>query len=406
MAKIRIRGLVREANRFRAELARPLTPAQQKQLEDRRLGTIRQIEQLLREHRLAIDSLPAPSRRALEYLRNVKVESIASVSGETSVDLSQDGSQPARPAVPNATFPGLRTFTDRLLDDIAVNLANDGLKSDAVLQIITNTASRLERGVEKLDGGIDDLTEESRGLLTWFRCFAEPRRFESYIEAVRTAHAVFQALPANRIGWVHPVLVHFRPLRVLYRWKQTSEGTRLVLAPPAVVFDRGEFEVLGPLLMGNRASWRNVTQLMMSEPYQTFAAFWETLGEARERTQGAVYDLASVFERVNATYFDGQMKRPKLTWSRTLTGRTFGHYEFIGDTVMISSTLDRPDVPAFVIEHVMHHELLHKKHGIRWEGNRQHAHTAAFRAEERRFARYEEADRALQHIARQIKGRR
>ena len=97
---------------------------------------------------------------------------------------------------------------------------------------------------------------------------------------------------------------------------------------------------------------------------------------------------------------DGQ--RPLLWVLRTdfgLTGTKFGHYEFVHDQLCISSTLDRPDVPAFVIDHVMHHELLHKKHGFRWQGTRQHTHTHAFRADERTFPHYEEAACFLDQIS-------
>ena len=60
------------------------------------------------------------------------------------------------------------------------------------------------------------------------------------------------------------------------------------------------------------------------------------------------------------------IQRPGLVWSRQLTGRKFGHYDFIQDTVMLSRTLDHHDVPALLVDYIMYHELLHKKHGIRW----------------------------------------
>jgi hypothetical protein len=66
---------------------------------------------------------------------------------------------------------------------------------------------------------------------------------------------------------------------------------------------------------------------------------------------------------------------------------------------MISRALDRPDVPEFVVDHVMHHELLHKKHGLRWQDGRGVAHTREFRSEEVRFAQYEPADQFLRQLA-------
>jgi len=93
------------------------------------------------------------------------------------------------------------------------------------------------------------------------------------------------------------------------------------------------------------------------------------------------------------------MQRPRLTWNQSITAHKFGHYNYSTDTVMISRTLDHSAVPAFVVDHVMHHELLHKKHGLRWHNGRGHAHTPEFRREERMFPQYAEADEFLRRLA-------
>jgi len=84
-----------------------------------------------------------------------------------------------------------------------------------------------------------------------------------------------------------------------------------------------------------------------------------------------------------------------LVWNRTLTARKFGHYQPGRDAVMISVTLDAPDVPDYVVDFVMYHELLHKKHGSMKVNGRRLAHSPAFRAEERQFAEYHEAERLI-----------
>ena len=65
-----------------------------------------------------------------------------------------------------------------------------------------------------------------------------------------------------------------------------------------------------------------------------------TTAELSTNTQGQHFDLADVFDRVNAAYFDGALPRPRLTWNRTLTHRKFGHYQTTTDTVMVSLSLD------------------------------------------------------------------
>lgn len=81
------------------------------------------------------------------------------------------------------------------------------------------------------------------------------------------------------------------------------------------------------------------------------------------------------------------------------TGRKFGHYDAIRDAIMISSTLDRGDVPEFVVDFVVYHELLHKKLGGVWRNGRREAHTDEFRAEERRFAHFDEAEKVIRRLA-------
>jgi len=91
---------------------------------------------------------------------------------------------------------------------------------------------------------------------------------------------------------------------------------------------------------------------------------------------------------------------PGLRLASTIfTGRTFGHYEPAHDTVVVSCTLDRADVPEYAIDFVMYHELLHKMLGIDRRNVRKTAHTPEFRQEERRFAHYDEANGWLSRLA-------
>jgi hypothetical protein len=178
--------------------------------------------------------------------------------------------------------------------------------------------------------------------------------------------------------------------------------TRVVLDTPMMTFDEAMLRKLAERMLKQSRHQEEMMAAMTSEPYQQMRADLEAIAGISEQTRGSAYDLSDVFERVNGEYFDGAIPRPRLAWSRTLTGRKFGHYDFVHDQVCISSTLDSPSVPPFVIEHVMHHELLHKKLGLRFHGDRQHAHTPEFREEERRFARYDEADEYLKKIGRTV----
>ena len=117
--------------------------------------------------------------------------------------------------------------------------------------------------------------------------------------------------------------------------------------------------------------------------------------------RGRVYDLDKMFQRLNRRYFEESLEKPVLTWSQRRTRRILGHHDAAHDTIVISKTLDDKDVPSWLVEYVLYHEMLHIKHPARLIKGRRYYHTNAFRAEEHRFPYYEEAQRWLELIARQ-----
>ncbi len=107
--------------------------------------------------------------------------------------------------------------------------------------------------------------------------------------------------------------------------------------------------------------------------------------------QGAVYDLDALFETVRERYFGPLMAKPRLGWSGRLSRTLLGHYDHAHDTIVLSSWLDRREVPSYVVEYVLYHEMLHLKHPVEHRRHRRAVHTAAFREDERRFERLAEA---------------
>jgi hypothetical protein len=156
---------------------------------------------------------------------------------------------------------------------------------------------------------------------------------------------------------------------------------------------------LAAALFGN-ASKELIIKAAQDEPYQAMQAEIDALEGVVEHTAGVHHDLARSFDRVALRYFNGELSRPRLTWNRTLTGRKFGHYDPITNTVMVSCTLDDAEVGEFVVDFVMYHELLHKKLGADWGNGRQAVHTAEFRQQEKLFEQYAAAEATLNAIAR------
>ena len=116
--------------------------------------------------------------------------------------------------------------------------------------------------------------------------------------------------------------------------------------------------------------------------------------------KGRYRDLDKSFERVNREYFDSAMDKPVLTWSMKRAKRTLGRYDPERDIVFISRMLDSTKVPEELLDFIMYHELLHKKHGIKREGRRRRIHTPQFKDDEKKFRNYEKMKTLMKKLAR------
>lgn len=140
----------------------------------------------------------------------------------------------------------------------------------------------------------------------------------------------------------------------------------------------------------------------MTEAYRRYAIARSTrrrLFQTRSRRgrrsetgpRGDAHDLAPMFSKLNREYFGGRLHRPALGWSSRAWRAQLGCFDPGLDQIVMNTRLDRQTVPAYVVEYVLYHEMLHVKHPLRAASCGLQAHSAAFRAEERRFALYKRA---------------
>jgi hypothetical protein len=81
-------------------------------------------------------------------------------------------------------------------------------------------------------------------------------------------------------------------------------------------------------------------------------------------------------------YLHNTLEQPTLKWGQAST-TTLAHYDLHTDTIVVSTIFK--EAPLHLIDYVMYHEMLHKKHQYKQTGNRSHFHTAAFRKDEKQF---------------------
>jgi predicted metal-dependent hydrolase len=114
---------------------------------------------------------------------------------------------------------------------------------------------------------------------------------------------------------------------------------------------------------------------------------------------GDHYDLKDSFARVNKKYFNSELTSPTLSWSRERTRTRFGHHDEALNTIVISKTLDDRNIPRYLLDYVMFHELLHIKHGIRYKNGRRSVHSANFKEDERIYHQKERAETLLKKLS-------
>lgn len=110
-------------------------------------------------------------------------------------------------------------------------------------------------------------------------------------------------------------------------------------------------------------------------------------------TRGRYHDLAFLREKVNRLYL-GNRSQAAVSWGGPLRRRAarflrLGWYDQRRRLIVISRRLDAADVPAYVVEYILFHEMLHEIIGIRAGVNgRRKIHTSTFRLLEETFPDY------------------
>ena len=134
---------------------------------------------------------------------------------------------------------------------------------------------------------------------------------------------------------------------------------------------------------------------------ELYQAFIKKVGQYMPKTEPPL-ELKESFQRVNNEYFYGLMDIPNIEWCEGIN--RVGYYEYGTDTISLSRELAR-DIE--LLDYVMYHELLHKKHkftaGPNTKTTRTRHHTTAFREDEHKYHNWKEAERRLQRLGRRKK---
>ena len=111
--------------------------------------------------------------------------------------------------------------------------------------------------------------------------------------------------------------------------------------------------------------------------------------------QGNLFDLEEIFKQLNEKYFNNKLTMPQVRWSLRNNRRRLGFYDLNRNLLVINRLLDQRAIPQYVIEGIMHHEMLHIIHPIQHQNGRRIIHSRAFKNDEKKFKQYMELKKWL-----------
>ncbi len=297
-----------------------------------------------------------------------------------------------------------------IADHLAARLWRDlvHLQGDDPLRAaVEDHAKVVERLCRRAGGSPSDLPSRTRNAYTWLNFVSRPDNWLRHVNALRRLRGALAPQPAP----VNAAEVHLIAIGALWRIRDQDHRR-----PPLLRLHQGFMAADDEFLGAFATAWggRDMQTLhRLSRDFSLTEGFVEVSSELCNLAPepdasalGTVHDLDASFHRVNAAHFDGQLERPTLRWGSISSRRTFGSYRFSEDRLTISPSLDAENVPEWVVDFIVFHELLHKSLGLTAKGTRRYAHTAAFRAAERAHPRYREAEKFLKKISRESQRRR
>ena len=74
---------------------------------------------------------------------------------------------------------------------------------------------------------------------------------------------------------------------------------------------------------------------------------------------GHWHPLPEICRDVNRRFFNDQVEIQKIGWGVRRSWGRLGHYDPVHHTITLSPVLDSPNVPRFVVDFIVYHEMLH-----------------------------------------------
>ncbi len=408
---MRIKGLVAASNQVREQLKVGIAAERVEAFRQQVRATLRATEQLCASARMMPAQLPTPSRKAYAFLKQLDLKHLPIADSSLPTATTQ-----------SITLRNVRVQQEQIQSEIAAVAGRtmgtwrsplSAAKMEPLYGLLQQKVTEIEQICSQNGLSPAQLTGNSKSHFAWMKYLLEEQHLVSHIEAVQRLQQIIFALdrpPATK-GFgkakiqppaVKPVRIELTNMRALYRFRNTDKVIQMQMSEGFIAAEDEIFKALAHIVRFGKSpeTTEIIARFSCAEEFSEILLAMDLLvGDIADAVQGHAYNLEDIFSAVNRSHFNGQMAKPQLAWSKTFTQRKYGHYEPSRDRVVLSRTLDDLNIPRYVVEFVMYHELLHKQHGEVWMNGRQRVHTPAFRRDERRFKQYDLAEAFLKSKA-------
>ncbi|BBB49102.1 SprT-like domain-containing protein [Pelolinea submarina] len=268
---------------------------------------------------------------------------------------------------------------------------------------VSTALAKTHQLCQKMNGKPEDLPTPSFRAYQWLKFIEERDWLFAHAHAIDDFYRLLPPLfPNLKLGNISKSL-EIEIYHSAYLFRSSQKGRKVFLevnegfiqAPTAI-----KQTLLETALKRRTVKRLNVIKAYTGQAdYRVIsAALQANNGGNRLAGRGKYFDLTVVFGRVNNQYFEGSLSQPRLTWSSRRTTRRLGAYHPESDTITINRRLDSADIPLYLLEYVMYHEMLHKKIGLKEVNGRRYAHTKIFRDAERKFESYQQAEALIKEL--------
>ncbi|MDZ7958623.1 MAG: M48 family peptidase [Aulosira sp. DedQUE10] len=314
-------------------------------------------------------------------------------------------SQVTQTQVESISIKNIKAQQNSILQNI-FNLAEIASPKSAEIQKLTQIIVRTVTTIEKIcshqQATPANLTRSSRQIYSWMKFLTDESNLTLHLTSTYRVRQIAQRILKKDKQESVNLTIELTNLAGLYKGKKSSTFAHLTISEGFInAPDEVLQAVVKSVIFGiNQDGTKLIRSFASSEEYSSILLTLDLIAEViAENPQGKFYNLNNLFNKLNHEYFAATLVKPRLAWSKINTYRKFGHYEPARDRVVMSLTLDDSNIPEFVIEFVLFHELLHKHHGTKWVNGRRMVHTPEFRADESQFKLYAEAQGWLQKLA-------